>query len=456
MEDDSLVIDDNVADSSVANEDGDRWSEMSDESAGLWELSGGSDLAGLRVLDDDLCPVCKRRHFKRLFFQFVGDSAYHFFTRTLAHVKTWSSSCKFCSLTLVALGLEDDLVVRSDDEETLVRSDYPRASGTLKDIESEDLLSYYGHEISPDLHHKGKIYFHLRQWPNISETFRNKGPFHETTHSIQLSLPSKESFAWDSEVYPKLQVLGGRFLSEEFDIEMLKTWLCMSDSAVLLGTHSGNSHNQTATTNGIRIRLIDVFEGQLVTSTTDNLFAALSYVWGGPQQVLLTTETDAQLRKPGAITSNHTRLGRTITDALELCKRLGYQYLWIDALCICQDDKEDMMEQIAHMGRIYHSATLTIVQASGDPETSVHTPLRGFLPGSRKVRQEQVTIQNENVLLTCRPPLLSCYSTFEMEHARLDPAGTIPFSKTLVLYRQTDLLDKRFRSHILRRHSVRT
>ena len=41
-------------------------------------------------------------------------------------------------------------------------------------------------------------------------------------------------------------------------------------------------------------------------------------------------------------------------------RSLGYRYLWIDALCIIQDDKDDMRREIAQMSDTYRHADLTI------------------------------------------------------------------------------------------------
>ncbi|RYP43431.1 hypothetical protein DL768_009919 [Monosporascus sp. mg162] len=293
----------------------------------------------------------------------------------------------------------------------LVRSNYPRPSGSL---ESTKDASYFWFElerderrkIPPDFHHKNKIYFYLQPRAHGFKSEDEDMRFQRATHNIQLSLDSTEPFAWHSNCYPKLQLLSGRLMSEEVNVEMLKTWLRMSDSAILSVTSTTNFQSQPEADGGVEVRLIDVLEGRLVTSTTASVFATLSYVWGGPQPLILMRNSEAELCKPGAIIPENPRLGRTIADALRLCRLINYRYLWVDALCICQDDKEDVAAQIAHMNRIYQSAALVIVQASADPDTSVHTPLRGLLLGSRKVRQEQVIIQDEKVLCTHRPPFI--------------------------------------------------
>jgi hypothetical protein len=47
-------------------------------------------------------------------------------------------------------------------------------------------------------------------------------------------------------------------------------------------------------------------------------------------------------------------------DAISVTRALGLQYVWIDSLCIIQDDDEDKALQISTMGTIYSNSYLTI------------------------------------------------------------------------------------------------
>ncbi|PVH93058.1 heterokaryon incompatibility, partial [Periconia macrospinosa] len=49
-------------------------------------------------------------------------------------------------------------------------------------------------------------------------------------------------------------------------------------------------------------------------------------------------------------------LPRTFQDAIGLARKLGILFLWIDSLCIVQDDKRDWEEQSADMANIYQNA----------------------------------------------------------------------------------------------------
>ncbi|GAB1318003.1 hypothetical protein MFIFM68171_08213 [Madurella fahalii] len=56
----------------------------------------------------------------------------------------------------------------------------------------------------------------------------------------------------------------------------------------------------------------------------------------------------------------------TILDAVEVTKRLGEKYLWVDRLCIDQSNQEEKQFLISKMDAIYEGAEFTIIAASGD------------------------------------------------------------------------------------------
>ncbi|KAH8812496.1 heterokaryon incompatibility protein-domain-containing protein [Xylogone sp. PMI_703] len=89
-------------------------------------------------------------------------------------------------------------------------------------------------------------------------------------------------------------------------------------------------------------------------------YAALSYCWGGPQKVL-TTIANLKSNMQGIPLD---ALPKTLQDAIHITKILGFQFLWIDALCIIQDSPEDKAIEINKMGSIYRDATVTIFATS--------------------------------------------------------------------------------------------
>lgn len=55
-----------------------------------------------------------------------------------------------------------------------------------------------------------------------------------------------------------------------------------------------------------------------------------------------------------------------LQDAIKTCRSLSISYLWIDALCITQDDPLDWERESASVGLIYLNAYLTICALSSD------------------------------------------------------------------------------------------
>ncbi|KAK4172907.1 hypothetical protein QBC36DRAFT_195883, partial [Triangularia setosa] len=76
---------------------------------------------------------------------------------------------------------------------------------------------------------------------------------------------------------------------------------------------------------------------------------------------------------------------QTIADALSLTGGLGIEYLWVDALCIVQDDTSDLKLQISNAA-IYRAASLKLVASSG---LDCNAGLTGLLPDTRALSFKQ-------------------------------------------------------------------
>ncbi|KAI1131303.1 HET-domain-containing protein [Nemania abortiva] len=95
-------------------------------------------------------------------------------------------------------------------------------------------------------------------------------------------------------------------------------------------------------------------------------FAVLSYCWGGSQPIQLTGETRKTLGQGYPVTI----LPKTLADAAWFTHQLCLEYLWVDALCIFQDDADDKGREIPRMGQYYGDATVTLCAASARACTS--------------------------------------------------------------------------------------
>jgi hypothetical protein len=85
-------------------------------------------------------------------------------------------------------------------------------------------------------------------------------------------------------------------------------------------------------------------------------YVCLSHCWGGHQPLRTITATIQQ----HIIGIPWDAIPRTFQDAIQITKRLHINYIWIDSLCIVQDDADDWAAQAAQMANIYSNAYLTI------------------------------------------------------------------------------------------------
>ncbi|KAH7085276.1 heterokaryon incompatibility protein-domain-containing protein [Paraphoma chrysanthemicola] len=89
-------------------------------------------------------------------------------------------------------------------------------------------------------------------------------------------------------------------------------------------------------------------------------YVALSYCWGG-EQTQKTTKANLKEQQQGIA---YDTLPRTLQDAIKVTANLGYKYIWIDCLCIIQDDDADKSFEISQMPLIYSQAIVTIAAGS--------------------------------------------------------------------------------------------
>lgn len=113
-------------------------------------------------------------------------------------------------------------------------------------------------------------------------------------------------------------------------------------------------------------RLVDVHSLKVEQAPRNGSYVALSYVWGANDHWLrYTTDNRVLLEEDSGILRAYSQLPRTIRDAIVLTRQMKQRYLWVDSLCILQDDLEDKMKQIPLLHTIYENADLVIVAAYG-------------------------------------------------------------------------------------------
>ncbi|KAI1655634.1 HET-domain-containing protein [Daldinia decipiens] len=128
----------------------------------------------------------------------------------------------------------------------------------------------------------------------------------------------------------------------------------------------------------IPTRLIYVGGGKNALRLCDNnpsggdiTWAALSHCWGGGKPLSLTKSVLSNLKEH----IDFSELPPTFQDAITVTQELGLAYVWIDSLCIVQDDKTDWEKEAALMGEVYSRAFIVISGASSpNPSTPYLRP----------------------------------------------------------------------------------
>ena len=129
--------------------------------------------------------------------------------------------------------------------------------------------------------------------------------------------------------------------------------------------------------NEVPLWLIDTHQGCIVPGLSADKYLAPSYVWPEsrtssspkPHTLLLDTKSASDFARPGFLDEIVAqRIPTVIRHAMELTRLLGERYLWVDRVCIIQDDFGDggTFSQVASMDKIYAGAHLTIIAAADD------------------------------------------------------------------------------------------
>lgn len=103
------------------------------------------------------------------------------------------------------------------------------------------------------------------------------------------------------------------------------------------------------------------------TGGTSGRYVALSYCWGDrvKPKIRLKTASYSEMIKRIEVQD----MTKTHQEAIQISRELGYQYLWIDAICIIQDSTEDWQTESLKMTDVYGNADLTLVAGRAGDST---------------------------------------------------------------------------------------
>lgn len=156
----------------------------------------------------------------------------------------------------------------------------------------------------------------------------------------------------------------GREIAQRPQVDIAASWLagCVNHHEACRGLGNKQSHLPTRVLEitgeepsiSYRVRLVQT---RNMPRSTIGQYAALSHCWGLCPPKVLTTITNLSSHLsdiPFAL------LARNFQDAVRLTAMLGIRYLWIDSLCIVQDDENDWRNECSKMASTFQNATITI------------------------------------------------------------------------------------------------
>jgi len=141
--------------------------------------------------------------------------------------------------------------------------------------------------------------------------------------------------------------------------------------------------------------IVRVVKSDSLAEETAIDYIALSYCWGSklPLRLLRSTVEDMESGIPWQ------DLPRLFQDSIRFARSINIRYLWVDALCIVQDDRSDWEREAAQMGNIYYHSYCTLGATSSRNSTDPlampsfqHIPIQKGIQGERYDEVEVSTL----------------------------------------------------------------
>lgn len=190
---------------------------------------------------------------------------------------------------------------------------------------------------------------------------------------------------------------GRHLLEDHINFETIKSWIAVCTTwhtSVNELTGCGTRKWETKHNKSYDLKVIDVVNDCIVALPEGKSYIALSYVWGQSTTLMATKENRDALSQSGGLSraAKKVPIARTILDAIILTRKTNLRYLWVDRLCIVQDDEAEKLRLINEMASVYLTAVITIIAAAGD---SASAGLPGIQPKSRKIKQDIARVSPE-------------------------------------------------------------
>ena len=175
----------------------------------------------------------------------------------------------------------------------------------------------------------------------------------------------------------------------------------------------------------LALTVIDCAARTLVPLPEEELYATLSYVWGGAFQPPMDATNGNRLP---------LHLPDTIQDSIDVCNALSLRYLWVDRYCISNESSQLRSLQISRMDEVYQNSFLTIVACAADDPNS-------GLPGISRRRSPNPFIEVVELGYIYRSAIAVYRDTcWYLGDSCVDVSRSPSFPTANLLYKQGDIL----------------
>lgn len=297
-----------------------------------------------------LCATCSSIDFQRYFqsevdsitdaWGLVGPTSGAVKLGTIKQLVHRSDACAFCRIVVASMCTKrlvylttPEEIVRGDHDNDIYLYSYCFLTTPIRD---KDLAKSYrigiskgppGRYNSPRIHHAG---------------------------DIQLSCADAERIAGSRLGYGRVMKV------DKIDMSLPRSWMRTCWNA-----HGSfcDSSDLELTSAPKDLLCVDVERGCIAPLPSGARYCTLSYCWLTKRVLTLLRANYDEFLVPGSLTKRMVELPTVIADSIQFVCELGERWIWIDSLCIVQDDDVHKQHQIAQMDEVYGSSFLGIIAA---------------------------------------------------------------------------------------------
>jgi hypothetical protein len=222
---------------------------------------------------------------------------------------------------------------------------------------------------------------------SLAESVRAQIEVHEFGTSDEQRAPQDANIE-----FPSSLKIGG-----PLDLALIRGWLSQCEHG-----HQVCQQIRSRYPKPLSVLMFDVHKSRVVPAKTTERYIALSYVLGDFESQTPRQCIPSHVKSEGAAGVPYDTLPRVVQDAIRVVLALGERYLWIDYLCIPQDNEIERIRLISQMHVLYSQAFLTIIAISGK---SADFPLPGVSATSREmIELVQDVHSHAHLRLKASPP----------------------------------------------------